>query len=391
MDTLKIICYGCSQKLEVSELEPFTRLMCPVCNTKLTVPKSFGNFLLEEILGKGELATAYRANDLTLDREIVVKALSDEMSAHPDVPQLYINEARMASAINHPNVIPIFSCGENKGTPYLVMQFMPGGGLHKQIDPDSPPPVADVCRWFMEAAKGLDSAAMHGMLHHDLRPSNIFLDMEGNIKIGDFGLLMALTPARPILRAGTPNVSLEQARYFSPERLRTGRQEVTGDIFSFGATFFHVLTGHSPYPGETVDAILASRRDQPTPSPRAHNSDIPPAVDKLLRRILATDPEERPSTYAEIVLILKDAVQDMHRKASNALPIHPPPRTPPSLPSSLPATRSRASTKVVSLDSAGRQIVRRPHPLVRVARIMIPVLVVVVALLLVYLLVYHGK
>ena len=315
MDTLKIICYGCNQKLDISELEPFTRLLCPVCNTKLTVPKSFGNFLLEEILGSGDLATAYRANDLTLDREIVVKVLSEEMSAHPDVPQLYINEARMASAINHPNVIPIFSCGENKGRPYLVMQFMPGSGLHKQIDPESPPAVVDVCRWFMEAAKGLDSAAMHGMLHHDLRPSNIFLDLEGNVKIGDFGLQMALTPARPILKDGRPNISAEQAQYFSPERLRTGRQEVTGDIFSFGASFYHVLTGHPPFPGETMDAVLTSRREQPTPSARKLNDDIPPAIDKLLRQTLAVDPEERPSTYAEIVIILKDCLQDMHKKS----------------------------------------------------------------------------
>jgi serine/threonine protein kinase len=152
-----------------------------------------------------------------------------------------------------------------------------------------------------------------------------------------------------------------------------------------------VLTGHSPYPGDDAAEILASRREHPEPSARKHNSDIPLAIDKLLRRMLAENPADRPSTYAEIVIILKDVVQDIHRKASNALPIHPPPKTPAALPAGLPSTRSRARTKVVALDSAGRQVVRRPHLLVRVARIAIPVLVILVGILLVYLLMFHGK
>lgn len=385
METLKIICYGCGQKLDVSELTPFRKLECPVCHTRLIVPKRFGNFLLESIIGAGDLATAYRANDMTLDREVVVKILNPTFREHPDVPQLYLSEARTASAINHPHVVPIFSCGDLDGESYVLMQFMTGFGLDRQIDPGSPPPLHDCCRWFMDAAKGLDAAALHGMLHHNLRPSNILQDMEGNVKVSDFGLALALSPIRPILRSGRPNVGHSQALYYSPERLRTGRQDVSGDIYSFGVCFYHVLTGHAPFAGDSPDDIMATRDQLPTPSARKRRPDVPTPVDKLIRQCLAPDPEERPQTYAEIVLRLKDALSAISRRTtSSGVPVRPPPRQIERPVSA--STESRARTKVLTVDANGIQRVHRRHPLVRAAQIAIPCLVIVVIVLLIYFL-----
>jgi DNA-directed RNA polymerase subunit RPC12/RpoP len=126
-ESLKISCYHCGQKLDVGELEPFSRIACPVCNTRIIVPKPFGNLLLEENLGAGLMADVFRAMDITLDRDIAVKVLRPEFSRDSDVSRQFISEARSASAINHPNIIPIYSCGEMDEMTYIIMQFMEGG------------------------------------------------------------------------------------------------------------------------------------------------------------------------------------------------------------------------------------------------------------------------
>ena len=112
MGKIKIRCFKCHSKLDVTDIKAFSKINCPACKCELIVPKPFGNLLLEENIGEGDLATVYRSIDLTLDREIAIKALKKEFSKKSDTREAFIKKARAASAINHPNVIPIYSCGE---------------------------------------------------------------------------------------------------------------------------------------------------------------------------------------------------------------------------------------------------------------------------------------
>ena len=189
---VKIGCYHCQQKLDVSEVEAFTRISCPNCETELIVPRPFGELLLEEDIGSGSICHVYRSMDLTLDREIAVKILSQEYAEREGVATDFISEARSTSAINHPNVVPIFTCGEMEGKTYFTMQFMSGRSLKERINGLKSNAERDVAQWFREAAQGLESAYVQGVMNRDIKPSNILLDIDGNIKVADFGLTAAV-------------------------------------------------------------------------------------------------------------------------------------------------------------------------------------------------------
>lgn len=349
---LKISCHGCAQKLDVSDLEPFIKILCPTCDGEIIIPKPFGNLLLEEDLGTGEIATVYRSIDLTLDREIAVKVLNEKYARDPELQELFISEARNASAINHPNVIPIYSCGEMDDHPYLVMQYMEGGSLADTLKHRAEPPIRTVCNWFHEVARGLEAASIHGVLHHDVCPGNILLDGDGNIKIADFGLAQIIYRG---LRDGedappdTAIFDLRRARYVSPEKISTGREDISGDIFSFGASLYHVITGKAPFDGEVPGDVLQARFRVRPPEPRTLRGDIPEPVNALIMRCLQIYPSERPASYNEIAKVL---VEQPAKPAPAPKPEAEPPGNSPARQPRKPARSKRPRRKVINVSPA---------------------------------------
>ena len=227
--SLKISCFGCSQKLDLSEMKPFSRIKCPVCSVEIIVPKPFGNILLEEDLGSGTLAHVYRSMDVTLDREVALKVVNDDIDK--EMSDKFISEARKASNLNHPNVIPIYSCGEMDEHDFITMQYMDGGTLKRKLS-KGVPDKKDALRWMLETAKGLETAYIADVFHYNITPATIFLDSDGNIKIGDFGLSRIAHISEPLLDGDDLHelITLELSHYISPEKLSSGEQEITGDI-----------------------------------------------------------------------------------------------------------------------------------------------------------------
>ena len=133
MRKIKIACPGCGQKLDVTEMPPFSHVNCPSCSFELIVPKWFSNYLLEAPEGAGGMAVVYRALDLALDREVAIKIFDPGLTARGVSPDLFLHEARIAATINHPAVVPIYSCGECDGSAYIVMQYMGGGTLESRL------------------------------------------------------------------------------------------------------------------------------------------------------------------------------------------------------------------------------------------------------------------
>lgn len=298
---VKIVCPNCGQKLDVTRLEPFTKLDCPACGGEVIVPLPFGDLLLEEPIGSGGTASVYRALDLTLDREVAVKMLKEEIAARPGHVKMFLKEARSAASVNHPNVVPIYSCGEAEGRPYLVMQFMAGLSLDRALQ-SSPGglPLEEAVRVAVEAARGLEAAHKHGIIHHDVKPGNILVDADGKVRIGDFGLAEAL-------RGDSAEEGGDDARWITPyyvscERVLTGKEDHRGDIYSFGATVYHLLSGCPPFEGKDSREIAWARTKGTLPiAPNEIRPDIPGALSDYVLRLLAPDPGERPQGYAEIV------------------------------------------------------------------------------------------
>ena len=291
---IKIFCHKCQQKLDVTGLMPFAHVSCPACGTDLIIPKWFDNYLLEEPCGRGGMAWVYRALDIALDREVAVKILDQNTSEGTDV---FLNEARTAATINHASVIRIYTCGVFEDQAYIVMQFMNGGSLEQKLQQKKGAalPIEEVLQWIHDAAEGLEYASRHGIVHHDVKPGNIMLDADGNAKIGDFGI------------ACRQQNDDEQERdfygsplYISPERVSTGKEDSSGDIYSLGATFYHLLTGVPPFQHENLEELLWTRVKQNPVAPHILRTGISPLISSLIMRMMNHNPELRPG-YEEII------------------------------------------------------------------------------------------
>ncbi len=304
---LKVSCHSCRQKLDVSELAPFSHFACPACGTDMIVPKWFGNYLLEEQCGQGGMANVYRALDLTLDREVAIKVLNDEISKLEHSANLFLHEARIAAALNHYGVIPIYSCGEFENQPFFVMQYMSNGSLEQQISMLQEIPVDKVLRWMIDIAEGLDNARRHGIIHHDVKPGNILLDSDGNAKIGDFGIAHAIFDNRSHQLMEVAG-SWGSPHYVSSEKLAEGKEDFHGDIFSMGVTFYELLTGKTPFDSSEQEEMLKMRRERAYTAVNELRGDVTPELALLIRRMLAYDPLERPG-YREIIHELNSALK----------------------------------------------------------------------------------
>ncbi len=306
---LKISCHSCMQKLDVTSLQPFSRIQCPTCSAELIVPAWFDDYLLEEPSGTGGMATVYRALDPALDREVAIKVLKPELSHDAGKSQLFLHEARTAATINHYAIVPIYTCGVYREHTYIIMQYMGGGSLEKQLRQSPEPlPMEKVLRWMHDIAEGLENARTHGVIHHDIKPGNILLDNEGSAKIGDFGIAQIVTGNRQ----DTESVSRNwvSPHYVSPEKVRTGEEGVPGDIYSLGATFYHLVTGMTPFDHDDIEELIRMRlTGDPTP-PHVLRKEIRVEISQLIMSMMDRDPEKRPS-YKTIISTLNRVIKEI--------------------------------------------------------------------------------
>ena len=315
--SLKITCYHCVQKLDLTDMVPFEKVRCPSCNVEIIIPKWFDNYLLEEAGGVGGMAVVYRALDLTLDREVAIKVLNPDVASHNERCHLFLHEARTAATINHYAVLPIYTCGDFENQPYIVMQYMDGGSLDKKLEASKGSlPVNDVVKWIRDIAEGLDNARRHGIIHHDIKPANIMMDKDGNVKIGDFGISQALRDSRSESIAKITK-SWASPYYVSPEKVLYGKEDHMGDIYSLGASFYQLLTGHTPFELDDLDKLVRIRTEIDPPPPKKYRPDIPQAISDLVMKMLSRNPEGRP-TYRDIINALNTYMKEHEKKKSLA-------------------------------------------------------------------------
>jgi serine/threonine-protein kinase len=304
--TMKIACPGCRQRLDVTDLEPFTRINCPRCGGNVIAPKPFGTLLLEEPLGSRLGVSAYRALDTTLDREVLVKILDHGVEAFGEGYQAL---ARKAAAVNHGGVVPIYSCGAEQGLSYLVTQFMSGGALAHRLQgySASGDSIRQGVEWSRNIVGGLQAAAAQGVVHGAIAPCSILLDADGHAKLTDFGLDVLLTA--PLGRAAA--YESDVAAYLSPEVLSGAAPTTAADVFGLGAVLYHLLSGTGPC-GSVADGEAAKRfwegGRQPQP-PRGVNAEVAPELSDMCMRMLGADPCSRPADFGEIIQLLTSACQ----------------------------------------------------------------------------------
>ena len=264
----------------------------------LTSGTKLGPYEIQSPLGAGGMGEVYRARDTRLGRDVAVKILPESFARESDRLHRFEQEARAVAALNHPNILAIFDAGQNNGSPFLVSELLEGETLRTVLD-RGPMQQRKTIDCGVQIAQGLAAAHEKGIVHRDLKPENIFVTRDARIKILDFGLAKlaqkgsaadGVTLTSSHTAAG---VVMGTASYMAPEQVRGEAADPRTDIFAFGAVLYEMLSGKRAFrrdtPAETMTAVL--KEDPPELSDSAHP--ISPALDRMVRRCLEKDPEQR--------------------------------------------------------------------------------------------------
>jgi serine/threonine protein kinase len=276
--------------------------------------RRLGHFELIEPIGSGGMATVLRATDLTLGRIVALKILPPETAADSEHVTRFQSEARAAAKLDHENVARVYYCGEDQGLYYIAFEFVEGDNLRAVIDRRGKLPVAEAVHYMLQVATGLAHAAARGVVHRDVKPSNIIITPAGRAKLVDMGLARhADGPADGLTQSG---VTLGTFDYISPEQaLEPRAADVRSDIYSLGCTFYHVLTGHAPVPEGTAAKKLDAHQHVAPTDPRVFNPAISEDVIAVLGRMMAKDPRDRYQRPEDLVHDLLGLARRLHLPA----------------------------------------------------------------------------
>ena len=277
----------------------------------MTVPDALGltaalsdRYRVERELGQGGMATVYLARDLKHDRQVAIKVLRDDLTESLGRNR-FLREIRLAAALNHPHILPLYDSGEADGFLYFVMPVMTGETLRDRLVAEKTLPVEEAVRIAAEVADALDYAHRHDVVHRDIKPENILLH-EGHALVADFGIGKALVAASEASATATQiGVTVGTPAYMSPEQAAGGELDGRSDLFALGCVLYEMLTGEVAFTGPTVQAIIARRFVYSPPRVTELRNSIPEVVSQTVERLLAKAPGERPATGAQVVAALR--------------------------------------------------------------------------------------
>jgi serine/threonine-protein kinase len=257
--------------------------------------------LTRRIAGGG-MGEVWSAHDLVLDREVAVKLLRREYADDPGFLERFRAEARHAASLSHPGIASVYDYGELDGSSYLVMELVPGRPLSTAIAERGPLPAAEAVPLIQQAAHALQAAHNAGLVHRDVKPGNLLVTPDGQVKITDFGIARAGGQA-PLTRTGEV---MGTAQYLAPEQAMGRAATASSDIYSLGIVAYEALSGHRPFEADNPVAVAMSQvNDSPPPLPAT----VPPAIASVVLQSLAKDPDERPHTAADLADALGRAMR----------------------------------------------------------------------------------
>jgi serine/threonine-protein kinase len=299
----------------MAELSPDTRL---------------SHYRIVSKIGAGGMGEVYLAQDTKLDRKVALKILPADLAANQDRMRRFTQEAKAAAALNHPNIATIHEIGESDGVNFIAMEFIDGATLREKIHQEQTD-LRKLLRYLQHVAEGLAKAHAAGIVHRDLKPDNIMITRDGHAKILDFGLAKLIE--QPPMSDGdssevatavmpqhsSPGAVMGTVGYMSPEQAQGKTKEIDqrSDIFSFGCILFEAVTGKKPFEGESVIKSLHMVVYEPAPPLADFNRSAPPELQRILRRCLAKDPDERYQSIKEVAIELKELRREIEGAGSD--------------------------------------------------------------------------
>lgn len=276
-----------------------------------------GRYEIEQLIGSGGMGVVFKAYDTELNRPVAIKLLAPQLSENGSARKRFAREARAAAGVVDDHVVPIFNVESDGDPPFLVMQYIAGGSLQEMLDRNGPLKVSEILRIGLQAAKGLAAAHAQGLIHRDVKPSNILLD-EGveRALLTDFGLARAENDAcltRSGFHPGTPH-------YMSPEQVRGESIDGRSDLFALGCILYAACAGHPPFRAESSYAVLRRVTDDSPRPLREVNSEVPQWLEQIVMRLLAKSAEDRYQSAAEVAELLENCLAHVQRPTAVSLP-----------------------------------------------------------------------
>ncbi len=253
--------------------------------------KSFGKYHIIEQLGQGGMASVYKAYDTHLERYVAVKVILPTHQHSETFLKRFDREAKALAQLTHPNIIPIIDSGDQEGIPYLVMPFLPGGTIKHEVG--KPFSWQEAVRILLPITRALAYAHNQGIIHRDVKPSNILLTHSGEPMLTDFGIARLLDSEETASLTST-GMTVGTPEYMAPEQW-LGQVSAQVDIYALGVVLYEMVTGRKPYSADTPAAVLLKAMNEPLPRPRSFVPGLPEKVEEVLYKALAKKPEERYS------------------------------------------------------------------------------------------------
>ena len=291
------------------------------------VGKHIGPYLITGLIGRGGMGMVFKAQDTQLNRTVAIKALPADQFADSERKRRFLQEAKSASALNHPNIVTVHGITQAFGSDFLIMEYVAGKTLDELI-PDKGLPLKQALKYAVEIADALAAAHAAGIVHRDIKPSNIIVNDQGRVKVLDFGL------AKPVERApddaqAAPEKQTKSglvfgtAAYMSPEQAEGKRADPRSDIFAFGALLYEMVTGRRAFSGRNTITILAAVLNQEPPPVHTVTANVPSELEWIITRCLKKDPDRRIQHAAEVKLAIQDVLD---APSSAPLPLAAKPR-----------------------------------------------------------------
>lgn len=259
------------------------------------IGQALGQYQILDILGKGGMATVYRAYQRSVDREVAIKVLSPDLASDERLLARFEREARMVASLQHPHILTVHDFGREGRTLYLVMRLMMGGNLLDELRANSPLSTGRTLKLVSQIADALDYAHERGIVHRDLKPSNVLLDEDGNVCLTDFGIAKMLQGGATT-GLTSPNAMMGTPVYMAPEQWRSEPVSPRTDIYALGVMAYWMVVGQAPFSAETPHGLMYQHLNEQPEPPQYLNPDVPGAIAPVLARALAKRPEERFET-----------------------------------------------------------------------------------------------
>ncbi len=269
--------------------------------------KQLGQYKIVAPLGEGGMAAVYKAYQQTMDRYVALKILPRHFAADPEFVGRFEQEAKIIARLQHVHILPVHDYGTSEGFTYIVMPFVETGTLDDLLQGE-PLPQDQIRKIISQVGEALQHAHSQGLVHRDVKPSNILIDQDGNCLLTDFGISKIVEGTAKFTQTGA---ILGTPAYMSPEQIKGETIDGRSDIYSLGIILYQMATGRAPYRAETPPAIFVKHLHDPLPPPRKFNQDLPESVERVILKALAKDPKDRYSIATELVNAIHRAASEV--------------------------------------------------------------------------------